>query len=278
MNPKPTVAGSPSAANPAADDALTAVARRVPMLDWLLLALALISIGLLSYETWGGVTPEQSRLLIRIDQAICAIFAIEFTWRWARDGWTRSYVARNWYEVLGMIPFAEPGLRGFRLFRVVRIAILLSRFGIAADRALGSGYTYRLLTRIQNRILQAIGGMITLAVLAEVSNVLRRGTYTRNIARALEENDRELRAMIADKLAQNPHTRTLSRLPFYDDIVRSVVDAGLGLTHDVLNDPRTDELVADILRENLDQLRAALQDQEDAKHQGSPTTPRNPPA
>lgn len=269
--------GAATAGNPAADDALSAVARRVPMLDWLLLALALVSIGLLSYETWGGVSPEQSRLLIRIDQAICAIFAIEFTWRWARDGWTRSYVARNWYEVLGMIPFAEPGLRGFRLFRVVRIAILLSRFGIAADRALGSGYTHRLLTRLQNRVMQAIGGMITLAVLAEVSNVLRRGTYTRNIARALEENDSELRAMIADKLAQNPHTKTLSRLPFYDDIVRSVVDAALGLTHDVLNDPRTDELVADILRENLDQLRAALQDKEDARHQARSTTPRDRP-
>ncbi len=261
----------------AVPETLAEAARRVPVLDWLLLILALISIALLSYETWGNVSPEWGRRLIRADYAICAIFAVEFLWRWSQDGWTRRYLARNWYEVLGMIPVSEPALRGFRLFRVVRIVILLSRFGMAADRALGDEFTYRLVNRFRDSIMRAVGGMITLAVLAEVSEVLKRGTYTRNVARALEENDRELRAMIADKLGQNPHTRTLSRLPFYNDIVNAVVDAALGLAHDVLNDPRTDELVADILRENVDQLRAAVQAKEDAKHQAhSPVAPARP--
>ncbi|HET7798185.1 MAG TPA: hypothetical protein VFK72_09890, partial [Nevskia sp.] len=85
-----------------------------------------------------------------------------------------------------------------------------------------------------------------------------------------------LRAMIAEKLKQNPRTKTLSRLPFYNDIVASVIDAGLSLAHEVLADPRTDELVADILRENVDQLRGALQDKEDAKHHHGPGHP--PPA
>lgn len=250
------------------------VLTRVPLLDWLLLGLAIISIGLLSYETWGNVTPEQSRLLIRADYAICAIFAAEFLWRWQAAGWARGYLVRNWYEVLGMIPVSEPALRGFRLFRVIRIAILLSRFGMAADRALGDEFTYRLVNRFKDAIMRAIGGMVTLAVLAEVSDVLRKGTYTRNIARALEENDRELRAMITEKLKHNPRTKTLSRLPFYNDIVASVIDASLSLAHEVLADPRTDELVADILRENVDQLRSSLQDKEDAKHHGGPGHPR----
>jgi len=250
-----------------APETLSAAVRRVPVLDWLLLILALVSIALLSYETWGDVTPEWRRWLIRGDYAICAIFAVEFTWRWSRDGWTRGYMLRNWYEILGMIPVSEPALRGFRLFRVVRIVILLSRFGMAADRALGDEFTYRLVNRFRDSIMRAVSGMITLAVLAEVSDVLKRGTYTRNVARALEENDRELRAMITEKLSHNARTKTLSRLPFYNDIVNSVVDAALELAHDVLNDPRTDELVADILRENVDQLRDAVQAKEDAKHQ-----------
>lgn len=269
--PESSAAPAPPAPAPA-----PGMMARVPLLDWLLLILALISIGLLSYETWGNVTPEQSRLLIRADYAICAIFAAEFLWRWQAVGWTRGYLARNWYEVLGMIPVSEPALRGFRLFRVIRIVILLSRFGMAADRALGDEFTYRLVNRFKDAIMRAIGGMITLAVLAEVSDVLKKGTYTRNIARALEENDRELRAMIAEKLKQNPRTKTLSRLPFYNDIVASVIDAGLSLAHEVLADPRTDELVADILRENVDQLRGALQDKEDAKHHHGPGHP--PPA
>ena len=49
-------------------------------------------------------------------------------------------------------------------------------------------------------------------------------------------------------------------------IVNSVIDTAVGIVHDVLNDPRTDELVADVLRENVDQLRAAVQAREDARH------------
>ena len=64
--------------------------------------------------------------------------------------------------------------------------------------------------------------------------------------------------MIADKLRQDPRTGRLSRLPFYNDIVSSVIDASLGVAQEVLRDPRTDELVADILRENLTQLREAV--------------------
>lgn len=247
-------------------------ARRVSVLDWLLLILALVSIGLLSWETWGKVSPERSIQLIRADYAICAIFAVEFLWRWGQDGWTRRYLVRNWYEILGMIPVSEPALRGFRLFRVVRIAILLSRFGMAADRALGDEFTYRLVNRFRDSVLRAIGGLVTLAVLAEVSEVLKKGTYTRNVARALEENDKELRAMIADKLKAHPRTKALNRLPFYGDIVNSVIDTAIGIVHDVLNDPRTDELVADVLRENVDQLRAAVQAREDARHP-APSSP-----
>jgi voltage-gated potassium channel len=245
---------------------LKAAARRVSILDWLLLVLAIVSIGLLSWETWGNVSPETSRRLIQADYVICAIFAVEFLWRWGQDGWTRGYLGRNWYEILGMIPASEPALRGFRLFRAVRIAILLSRFGRAADRALGDEFTYRLLNRFRDAIIRAIGGLVTLAVLAEVSEVLKKGTYTRNVAKALEENDRELREMIRDKLREHPRTRALNRLPFYGDIVDSVIDTGIGIVHDVLNDPRTDELVADVLRENIDQLRAAVQAREDARH------------
>ena len=50
----------------------------------------------------------------------------------------------------------------------------------------------------------------------------------------------------------------LKRLPFYDDIVASVVDAGLDVVQEVLRDPRTNALVADMLRENITQLREAV--------------------
>jgi hypothetical protein len=246
------------AAAPPSEHSLSRALRSVAPLDWLMLLLALLSIGLLAYENWWPVGAEARRWVLRADYAICAVFLAEFLWRWRQAGWSRRHLWRNWYDVLGMIPASHPALRGFRLFRVLRILILLARFGMAADRALGEEFTYRLVDRFSGTIVDAISGTVTLAVLDEVAQVLEKGTYTRNIARALDENHGELRGMIADKLRADPRTGRLSRLPFYEDIVGTVVDASLDVAQEILRDPRTDALVADMLRENLTQLREAV--------------------
>lgn len=236
--------------------------RRIDTLDWLMLALAVTSVVLLAWESWGGVDAAQRALIVRIDLAICAIFAAEFLWRWRREAWRRDYLWRNWYEILGMIPVATPALRAFRLFRIVRIVLLLARFGRAADRALGDEFTYRLVNRFRDTIVDSISGAVTIRVLDEVADVLGRGTYTRNVSRALAENQRELRGMVLEKLRLDPKAGRLSRLPFYTDIVESVIDAAMRVMEEMLNDPRTDELVADVLRENLTQIRAAVAEKE----------------
>jgi voltage-gated potassium channel len=247
-----------SAAAPADDHSLRAALRRIGRTDWLMLALALVSVGLLAYETWGSATPGQTRWILRADYTVCFIFLLEFLWCWRRAGWTWRHLAHHWYDVLGMIPVSQPALRGFRLFRLLRILILLSRFGMAADRALGEEFTWRLVDRFKKQIVDAISGPVTVAVLEEVADVLKKGTYTRNIARALDENHAELRAMITDKLRDNPDTGRLRRVPFYNDIVAGTVDAALAVVQEVLRDPRTDELVGDMLRENIDQIREAV--------------------
>ncbi|MDM4772027.1 ion transporter [Solimonas sp. SE-A11] len=242
------------------------VARRIRPLDWIMLVLAILSIGLLSWETWGSVTEVQRDWILRTDVLICALFAAEFLWRWREEGWRRAYLGRNWYEILGMIPIASPALRGFRLFRVIRILILLGRFGMAADRALGDDFTYRLVRRVKKAIVGSISSAVTVAVLNEVADVMARGTYTKNISRALEENQNELRAMILEKLREDQQTGRLKRLPFYNDIVESVIDAAMRVIEQVLNDPRTDELVSDMLRENLTQLRTAIEQKDREEH------------
>lgn len=231
---------------------------RIGIIDWLMLVLALISVGLLCYETWWDVTEPVRAAIITADYTICAIFFVEFMWRWRKEGWKRQFVGRNWYEVLGMIPLQHPALRGFRLFRVIRIIILFSRFGIAADRAFGQEFTYNLVNKVTNKVVDKIKRPVTVAVLDEVCNVLYQGHYTKNIARALEENQFKVREMVVEKLRDDPTTGRLSRLPFYNDIVASVSDATLRVAHEILDDPRTDELVADILRENIQQIRESV--------------------
>jgi len=229
-------------------------------LDWLMLVLALVSIGLLCWETWGSVTEVQRTWIFRIDYAVCAIFAAEFLWRWKEEDWQRGFVLRNWYEVLGMIPVSSPALRGFRLFRVIRILILLGRFGMAADRALGRGYTYHLVNRVSDQVVQAISGRVTLAVLDEVVEVLQKGHYTKNIARALDENREDLRLMALEKILADPQMKRFQRIPFFNDMSNAAVEATLRVAGELLNDPRTDEFVADLLRENIRQIRASVAD------------------
>jgi voltage-gated potassium channel len=240
--------------------------RRVGPIDWIMLVLAIVSIGLLSWETFWDLPAETTRWIIRIDVAICAIFAVEFAWRWRQHGWQWSYVRRNWYEIIGMVPLSEPALRGFRLFRVIRIIVLISRFGRATDRAFGDEFFYRLVNRIGSRVVNAIKGPITAGVLGEVAEVMSKGRYTQNIASALQENEREIEQMIAEKLREDPQAGRLARLPFYDDIVKAVTRAGFRVVMEVLRDPRTDELVADMLRENLMQLRIAVLEHEAEQH------------
>lgn len=223
-----------------------------------MLLLAVVSIGLLCWETWGDVSDLQRTWIFRADYAICALFAAEFLWRWRAVGFTRGFVWRNWYEVLGMIPVAHPAIRGFRLFRIIRIVILLARFGMAADRAMGRGFTYTLVNRFGEQVAQAISRPVTLAVLDEVVQVLQQGHYTKNIARALDENRDELRAMALEKIAADPEMKRFKRLPFFDDVMAATTEAVLRIVSDLLNDPRTDEFVADALRENITQLRAAV--------------------
>lgn len=245
-------------------DLATAVGT-VRLLDWLMLVLAVLSVGLLIWEIFGDVAEPTRRLILGSDYAICAIFAAEFTWRWREAGWGWGYVGRNWYELLGMIPLQHPAVRGFRLFRVVRIVVLLSRFCRAADRALGDEFTYRLVNRFKNAIVESISSAVTVAVLNEVQEVLANGQYARNIARALAENQDELRAMIAEKLRDDPQAGKLSRLPFARDVTEAIIDSALRVVEQVLQDPRTDELIADMIRENLEQIRTAVQANADRK-------------
>jgi len=228
---------------------------RVGVLDWLMLALALVSIGLLSYETWGGADSTERTWIFRADLAICAIFAVEFGWRWRAAGWRGRFVLRHWYEVLGMIPVADPALRAFRLIRVV---ILLARLGMAADRVLGRGFTYHLVNRIAGRIAELVSRPITLAVLDEVVEVLQQGHYTQNVARALADNHDNLRAMALERIGSDPELSRFRRLPFFEDFVNAVVEAALRVVGDLLRDPRADTFVADVLRENITQIREAV--------------------
>ena len=150
---------------------------------------------------------------------------------------------------------------------VLLIAALLVLLSVTAafvgramiKRGLREPFVVRLINRASERVVNVIKRPITIAVLDEVADVLRSGHYTRNVASALDENHRELVDMMTEKVMADPvAARSIGLLPFHERLVTEIAEAALRVIQEVLRDPRTDELVSDVLRDNINQIRTAV--------------------
>lgn len=142
-------------------------------------------------------------------------------------------------------------------------AALLARWFVTKGRQ--APWFVRLVNRVTERVVQTVKRPITIAVLDEVADVIQTGHYTRNISDALQENRRELKTLVAEKVRDDPNTRLVNRLPGYDKIVDEVSETTLRVVIEMLADPRMDELISDLLRNNLQQIKRAVREREHEK-------------
>lgn len=245
----------------------------VTVVDWLMLLLAVVSVALLVWITFWDVPAATERRVILADYVVCGIFAVEFVVRWRRSGQGLRFLALYWYEILGMIPISHPAFRSFRLLRIV---IVLARLGRAADRAFGDRLFGALVERFAETIVNAVRRPMTVAVMDEVIAVLQTGNYTANVARALDENREELDAMVLEMIRKDQRIGKLRYVPFHGEIVHLVSDTVFRLVFEVLADPRTDELIQDVIRENADQMRAAVRLRGKARDHRDPVAEAHP--
>ena len=136
------------------------------------------------------------------------------------------------------------------------VAGFLSRWLLR--RGLREPFVVRLINRASDRVVETVKQPITIAVLDEVASVLQTGHYTRNIAAALEENRVELKQMVAEKIRDDPTAGRLFLVPFHERIIDMASETALRVILEILADPRTDELVSDLLRDNIGQIRQAV--------------------
>jgi hypothetical protein len=131
-------------------------------------------------------------------------------------------------------------------------------------RGLREPFVVRLINRASERVVVVIKRPITIAVLDEVASVLYAGNYTHNIATSLAENREEIKALFIEKIKQDPTSRPLGLVPFRDRIVEEVTETAIRVVLEVLTDPRTEDLVSEMVRDNVDQIRRAIRDRDDA--------------
>lgn len=132
----------------------------------------------------------------------------------------------------------------------------------AVKRGMKEPFVVKLINRASDSVIDAIKKPVTIAVMEEVIDVIKAGRYTQNIASAIEENRTELEAMIAEKVRADPAARGLRLLPFHERLIDEASHATLRVLMQILVDPRTEELVSDILRDNINQLREAVRYQD----------------
>jgi hypothetical protein len=150
----------------------------------------------------------------------------------------------------------------------VAIGGLLVRLGLRRPAVVARAST------LAESALGLVKRPLTIVVLDEVAAVIQTGHYTRNISEALKENHDQLKAMVTEKVKQDPNVRLIGRLPGYDTIVGEVSETTLRVLIEMLQDPRTDELVRDLLRNNLDQIKQAVR--ADAHRNLPPPAPPDP--
>lgn len=134
-------------------------------------------------------------------------------------------------------------------------------------RGMRAPFVIRHLNNAAERLAELVKRPITVAVLDEVADVIATGHYTKNISAALVENHDALIEMVQEKVREDPSARVVNRLPGYDLIVSQVSETTLRVLIEMLGDPRMDELVSDLLRNNLSQIKLAVRDR---AHEGVP--------
>jgi hypothetical protein len=161
------------------------------------------------------------------------------------------------------------------LFIVLAIgAALLTR--ALVKRGVRPPFLVRRVNRFSEWIVDLVKRPITIAVLDEVADVIQIGHYTKNISAALVENHDELVALVAEKVRNDPSSRVVSRLPGYDAVVAQVSETTLRVLIEMLGDPRMDELVSDMLRNNLEQIKEAVHEREHEEVPPHPPPDRSP--
>lgn len=256
----------PLAEERAREEWRTISGRRGTVLDWTLLVLAAASVGLNAWFLFGPQPPYAGSdasihdLLLGIDLAICVVFFVAICVRWLRVRLGRIYLSRHWWEIPALLPIIVPafGDRDWVLwiFLVARGLRLVDR----TDNIFGDRFTVVLIQHFSDPIIDAIKRPVTVAMLGEVTDVLRMGTYATNVRRAIDENRPELEAMVLQLIKEDRTAGRLRFVPFHDEVLRSSTDTVFRILDRALDDPRTTELISDIIMNSIDQVRAAVRE------------------
>ena len=100
---------------------------KLKMFDLVILALSVYVLIALLADTFFKLPPELSKLLSFIDNIVCAIFLIDFFYRFFKAESKLKFMKWGWIDLISSIPMVD-FLRWGRAFRIMRLFRLLRAF------------------------------------------------------------------------------------------------------------------------------------------------------
>ena len=193
-----------------------------------------------------------------VDLAISVLLGLGILWRWMRFRIGRRYLRARLWEIPALFPFIIPTVGHWQIVLWLVLACRVARVVDRTDSYFGDKIIAALIEHFSAPIVDAIKKPITIAVMDEVIDVLRVGTYALNVRDALDENHDEIEQMVRDLVHNDPATKKFKYVPFHDEILKMIADTALRIVNGALADPRTTEIIEDAIRNSAEQIRYAL--------------------
>jgi len=138
---------------------------------------------------------------IFFDAPFLILFLLEFLGRWILTVRRRElerwwlFPVYNWYDILGLIPFAY-----FRIFRLVRILSIYVRLHRSELTTVGQDIFSRTFSRYSNIITEELSDRVAVRILAEMQAEIRVGASLDIVLQALREKREPLKEILIETL------------------------------------------------------------------------------
>lgn len=229
--------------------------RRVLLVNYLLIGLALASLVILVLQWTVPLRPVEQTVLTWVDRVAIAAFGLSIVWRLGLSEDTPGRLAVRWPELLGLLPLTEPAFTAFRFYPLVQVVVVVARLSSGLDRHLGAHALGRLLDRYAHMIAEEIGDRVLIYAAHTAEDVARKGRYPASVGESLQARRDDVHGSIDRALDANPYLRGVSHLPGVDRIVKGTVDAALDAAVAQLTSEEMDRIVQETIHRTFEDFR-----------------------
>lgn len=232
---------------------------RATLIDWVMIGLAGLSLGLVvveqSFPSYFDSRPHLYRWFYYVDLGICAVFAVEFVERLMRAPRKWEFAKSRWYDVLGMIPVSHPMLRGLRLFRIVRVIVIGSRFVRTTNRTFGEMAFEATLRRFQGIFVEIISDAVLVRSLRTLEPVFATARLAESVGDAIDGRRSDIVRLVRDRFDANLVGSVVLRFGRGRKLVEGIQSAAVDATIETLRSDELNHIIQDSMMAILAELK-----------------------